>query len=1373
MLQPSTFHRPPRSFPPPVPKEPVRLAAPPVEPPSAQHSLIQTLFPVVGSVGLLGFALIYHNRTFLYIAVAMVLLMLVFSVALRWSQKRGVRKKAAADARRYGKYLREQERALGVAGERQREALARLFPDPGRLWTLVLKRRNLWERRPGDADFLHVRLGHGTVKLDQPVELDLGHNPLTEYQSTPLHDAQRLLERRVNLRQQPVTVDLAGIGILAVTGDRSRARPWTRALLSQLAVFRAPHDLRALTCFDAEDAAEWEWGKWLPHQRGDRNAPVDPAGPPLPALLLARTVEDLAGMLEVEVQPRLEQLRRMQESDLAGRVSLVAPQLVVVLDGYHPEHAANAVPLFRELLARGPELKTLVVLLVDEIEQEPSHVDARLWAPPRGTFSFERTGPDAPRRPDIWPDALDVGTSEALARALTPLRLEDRGEGRRGLAENIRLLDLVGVPSADALEVAEAQRPRRRSEELRVPLGVQEDGELLELDLKQSAEEGMGPHGLLIGATGSGKSELLRTLVTSLALSHEPETVSFVLVDYKGGAAFAELARLPHTAGLITNLQRDFSLVDRMREALIGERERRQTMLREAGNLDDCTTYRARREADPSLAPMPYLLVIVDEFAELLAARPDFIDLFVGLGQVGRSLGIHILFSSQRLDEGRLRGLESHLRYRICLRTYSTTESKVVLGTPDAYLLPPLPGLGYLKVDTSTYTQFKAALVSTPHRELQVETRPAVEVVAFSATGPVGVARPRDSEPEIGEVRAPVTDLQVLVDRLVEEHNEGASVHQVWVAPLPAVQSLDAVLEGPPWWFSEPRERDARSDLRVNLGTLDLPLEQRTEPLRLDFAASAGHLAVVGSPQSGKSTLLRTLLASFAWSHSPAEVQFYCVDLGGGLLRGLEGLPHLGGVVGKRDQEAVRRTVRQLQAEIEERDILFREHEIESMADLRARRANGEPAPPGCADIFLVIDGWATFKREWEELDREVEGLATAGLNYGVHVVVAAGGWAEIRPALLDTLGGRLELRLNDPIDSDVSRSAAKSLPDDIPGRGLTGAALTFQAALPRIDGQAETEGLALAIGELVAEVAGHADGLAAPPVRVLPPRLGLEALPEPGEGGEPGVPVGVDELRLEPVHLDLVGAEPHFLVFGDGETGKSSFLRLLARGIVARHGPEEAQLLLVDIRRSLIDLADGAHVYAYAATPPMIAEAVGRLHDLLTARMPGPDASREELLAGGRWAGPHIYLLIDDYDLVVGATGNPLSPLTDLLAHGRDVGLHVMLARRVGGSARGAYEPFFQRLRELSPPGLLLGGDPQEGPLLGSQRATSQPPGRGHLVRPGERGVLVQTALLEPSVSSAPIASGKSPGANGEAANGAPAEGATPLSTGPNPGGS
>jgi S-DNA-T family DNA segregation ATPase FtsK/SpoIIIE len=239
----------------------------------------------------------------------------------------------------------------------------------------------------------------------------------------------------------------------------------------------------------------------------------------------------------------------------------------------------------------------------------------------------------------VFLDQVDLGTSEATARTLTPLRLAEGGDGERGLSMNVRLVDLLGLPSADAVETP--SRPRPRASALRAPIGRAADGEILELDLKQAAEGGMGPHGVLVGATGSGKSELLRSLVAGLAATHGPEQLAFVLVDYKGGAAFADLARLPHVAGLITNLQRDLSLVDRMHAALIGEQERRQTMLREAGNLDDIVAYQARREADPSMPPMPDLLVIVDEFAELLAARPEFIDLFVGLGRVGRSLGIH------------------------------------------------------------------------------------------------------------------------------------------------------------------------------------------------------------------------------------------------------------------------------------------------------------------------------------------------------------------------------------------------------------------------------------------------------------------------------------------------------------------------------------------------------------------------------------------------------------------------------------------------------------------------------------------------------------------------------------------------------------
>ena len=731
-----TFHRPPREYPPAVPSERLRIAPPPTQPPPPHTSLIQILFPVVGGVGLVGFAIVYRSSAFLFIAGAMIVLLLAFSIGMRWSQKRAVRKRAADDARRYAKYLRERDLELAEAGERQRGALARLYPEPGRLWTLLVKRANVWERRPDHRDFLHVRLGTGNVPLDRDVELDLGMNPLAEYQPQSLQEARKLVERRETLRGEPVVVDLAEVGVLAVTGDRARARAWSRTLMNQLAAWRAPHDLRLLTDFAPEDAGEWEWGKWLPHQRVDPNVPG--------RFLFARSARELEALLEPEIGPRLEQLRRIAEADVRGRdVPLVAPELVVILDGYRPDHPANDLPAFRELLMQARRLKAVVVLLTDARELEPSHIDARLSVPERGPGSWALWGQDAPSIPEVFLDQVDLGTSEATARTLTPLRLAEGGDGERGLGASVRLVDLLGLPSADALDPGRTWQPRPRAAALRAPIGRAADGEVLELDLKQAAEGGMGPHGVLVGATGSGKSELLRSLVAGLAATHAPEQLAFVLVDYKGGAAFADLARLPHVAGLITNLQRDLSLVDRMHAALIGEQERRQTMLREAGNLDDIVAYQARRDADPAMPPMPDLLVIVDEFAELLAARPEFIELFVGLGRVGRSLGIHLLLSSQRLDEGRLRGLESHLRYRLCLRTYSATESKLVLGTPDAYLLPSLPGLGYLKVDTEKYVQFRAALASGP----QVRTAVSVEP---RAAGP-GVRRPRAGTGHAGD----------------------------------------------------------------------------------------------------------------------------------------------------------------------------------------------------------------------------------------------------------------------------------------------------------------------------------------------------------------------------------------------------------------------------------------------------------------------------------------------------------------------------------------------------------------------------------------------------------------------------------------------
>jgi S-DNA-T family DNA segregation ATPase FtsK/SpoIIIE len=760
-------------------------------------------------------------------------------------------------------------------------------------------------------------------------------------------------------------------------------------------------------------------------------------------------------------------------------------------------------------------------------------------------------------------------------------------------------------------------------------------------------------------------------------------------------------------AGLITNLQSDVSMVDRAMAALQGELSRRQRLLHGNGNQPDLRAYAARRALDPRPEPLPHLLIVVDEFGELLAARPEFLDLFAAIGRVGRSLGMHLLLASQRLDEGRLRGLDSHLRYRICLRTFSAAESTAVLGVPDAYHLPPAPGTALLKVDAAPPAAFAAALVST--------------------------------------------DLETLVGDLA---GAGRPVHQVWLPPLAADITLDQLLTSV-----------ARDWLRVPVGVVDRPLEQEQGPLVLDLSGGAGHLAVVGAPRTGKSTLLCTIVAALAATHPPDEVQVYGVDLGGGRLHRLGDLPHVGAVCGPREAERVRRLVRELRSLVFHRERRFRDLGVDSMGSWHSLRRAGLDLG-GYGEVFLLVDNWGALVREQPELEAEISELAGLSLHYGVHLVLAANRWAELRPGLRENLGGRLELRLNDPLESEVGRTAAAALPD-LPGRGLTPSGLQFQAALP---GQTSAV--------LDRALPGRA-GAAAPPLRLLPTLLADTTLLTTGSGppaaGAPGgLPFAVEEHRLEVVRLDLFEGSPHLLVLGDAGCGKSSLLRLVANGLAARHPPDEVALLVVDPRRGLLDLTALPNLVGYACSTTTVAQAVEHLRrelehrsaaglDLLPTRpslapagLVVPDdlaglvtapavgsGGPPGLVTGPSWTGPRYVVLVDDDDLLAAANGSPLLPLLDLLGLGRELGFHLVLARRVAGAARAAFEPFFQRLRELGGSGLVMSGDPGEGPLLGGQRAAALPPGRGFLVRPPRAPTLVQVAYRPPPAPDGPARGG------------------------------
>jgi S-DNA-T family DNA segregation ATPase FtsK/SpoIIIE len=1230
----------------------VELPPPPTPPEPRKLVVLPLLLPV-----LLGVVMaVVSSPLFLLFT----LLSPALALSTWWSDRRAGRSSGAKAAATYADALAVA--AVDTARLVLAETVARreACPDAAALRrTATGPGPRLWERRRSDDDSLVLRIGTGPAR------------PAT-VQVKGRASQPRLVD-------VPVTVPLREVGVLGVAGPSDVTRGLARWLVGQAAVLHSPRDLTVLLLADPAgppSEQDWGWLRWLPHT-------VPTLGQDC-AALVGTTTDGLTvriSELTALVTTRTAAARDTRAQFTARR----QPDLLVVLDG---AKALRGLPGIAAVLEDGPAVGVHALCLDEQERRLPEECQAVVTCDGGGRITLCRAGEAV--QSDVRADLVGTAWAEQVARALAPLRDAGSEAGEGHVPASARLLDVLDL-NAPTAETVRARMGRTTE----AVIGVDADGPFT-VDLRRD-----GPHALVAGTTGAGKSELLQTLVTSLAVANRPDAMTFVLIDYKGGAAFKDCARLPHTVGMVTDL--DGHLVERALASLTAELKARELLLDRAGakDLEDLW------EAGGSL---PRLVIVIDEFASLVEELPDFVRGLVGIAQRGRSLGVHLVLATQRPSGVVSPEIRANTNLRIALRVTDATESLDVIDAADAATIAKsTPGRGFVRTGHASLATFQCARVGG--------RRPGTAVAAPIDARELLWAQVGDPLPPVHVGNEPDEDQTDLHALVLAVQQAAASLglpppRSPWLDPLPAALALAEVRRSAP--------TDSSGLPPVGYGLEDLPAAQARTAAALDLE-HGGHLVVAGAPRSGRSTLLRTLGTSLAATVSPSDAHLYGLDCGNGALLPLADLPHCGAVVTRTQPERADRLLTRLAAEVARRQELLAERGFADVAEQRA--ASADPLPY----LVLLLDRWEGFTGAFDEVDggRLVDTflrLLREGPGAGLRVVVT-GDRSVLMGKVATAVDDVLCLRLTDRGDYSLAGLSPRSLPETIgPGRAFRGGSGTeVQVALLVEEDSGAAQ--AAAVAELAEHWRGRPVGGQRPfRVDVLPARITAteaEALasaeparppdatrrPEPAAGPLTArVGVGGDELAVQSVDLMVHG--PGFTIAGPARSGRSTALLAAARAL----------------------LAAGTELCVLVPRPSPLRDLAG-LAGVLSVSTSGDPDPAEVAAALNTAAGP-LALVVDDAELLHGAEVADL--VQQVLREGRDLG-HVVLLAGTTDELATAFRGFSADARR-SRSGLLLSpASHLDGELLGVRLPRSAvfsgPPGRGLLVRSGQV-LLVQVPL-------------------------------------------
>ncbi|MEU4239635.1 FtsK/SpoIIIE domain-containing protein [Actinoplanes sp. NPDC026619] len=1030
-------------------------------------------------------------------------------------------------------------------------------PDPAELLIVATgPRSRLWERRRTDPDHLMVRIG----VADLPSMIKVDEAGQDRRQDRQLYDV-------------PVAFSIVQAGVVGVAGRAEWPRRLARWLVGQLAVAQSPRDLQLYVLTDPSGGEVWEWAAWLPHTRpllGQQTLTLLGTD----AETIARRIAELSELIEARRQARLT---------AGSQVAFGDPDVVVVLDG---ARRLRSLPGVVSILLGGPAVGVYFICVDSDERTLPEECTTVVVGGDGLPTTLRQQR--AAMIEGIRVDEVVDDWFPTTGRRLAPVRDVSDTHADAALPPAARLLEVIGLedPSPAVISGRWTAAPRST----RAVVGYSLDGPFA-LDLVQH-----GPHGLVAGTTGSGKSEFLQTVVASLAVANRPDSMNFVLVDYKGGAAFKDCVDLPHTVGMVTDL--DTHLVERALTSLGAELTHREHLLAAVGakDLEDYLDYSTRRAVPEAI---PRLLIVIDEFASMARELPDFVTGLVNIAQRGRSLGIHLILATQRPNGVVNAEIRANTNLRIALRVTDAGESADVIDAREAASISAAtPGRAYARLGHSSLIPFQTGRVGGRRPQQN-----AAEVVVAPFLHQVGwqdLGRPVPQRPRVAGEADEATDLSVLVG-VIRQTSDMLGLRpqrRPWLPALPLVTVAD--LESFTW------------------GVQDLPRTQQQVPLTIDLD-TFDHLHIVGAPRTGRSQALRTIATAAASVFSVADLHLYGLDCGNGALLPMTRFPHTGAVAQRTDVERSSRLLRRLHEEVQRRQRLLGEG---GFADVTEQRA-ASPAAERLPHILLLLDRWEGFMGTLSEHDSGslldlVYILMREGASAGVHLIVA-GDHSLLSGRMSSLCEEKLVLRLSDRSDATMAGLNPRKIPENLPpGRGYrANSATEVQVSLIAADpsGPAQVaamHAIALRLAEREEAVPRE---LRPNKIAVMPTGLTFEQAwtqvrPRPGFAL---IGVGGDELA--PVGMDLLTDQPTFLIAGPSRSGRSTALRVMAESLL----------------RSGSELVIGAPM----RTP--LTELAGRpgVRGVISGDSPTEDEFAALLDPGeGTGEGPgdgHVVLLIDD----------------------------------------------------------------------------------------------------------------------------------------------